>query len=758
MRRRLGRLAGILLLLVGLTTFGSVTTANADGSDAAAHFHATITTQNESIANGQYAAFTVSYTLDRGQINAGDYVTVTIPETLRNVSFAVSQQVFSGVEDLGGGQYRLIFNENAPNGISGSFSISAFGNNNSDSATTATVTVGDASKTITVGAGSHGGGVGPETRGIIKWGYEGDGYTQDTSSSGVYDQNRDVTVTYAIEVDPRMSVMTGVVVTDTLPAEMVLDPSSIRIVTEYPGDQTGPDLPADEVAQIVSISGNTMTFDFGDRLDGAKYYRIYYDATVPAGTMIKLTNNSSITYAGPNGPDVETSSFTLKPMSGYSSSLGYKSVDKTEISDDPEDQTVTYTITFENDQAFAVGEINLTDKLDSRVKYVDSYASSHFSLSYDEATNTVRITNIEAIPASSIQTVTIVTDFTEVPAGTTIENSVGGNTTKTTKVTGSLPLTATKTVDGEAPGDKVFSFDLLDAQGGVLQTARNAEDGTVSFAPISYGSEDIGVTHSYTVRESPDQETQGYTADTTVYTVTVTPTDEDGDGVLECDPVITKDGEPSGDMVFDNKLITTSVQVTKAWDDADDEDGLRPSSVTVHLYADDRDTGESLTLTAKDDWTGSFDGLPVYTDDGSPIAYSVTEDPVEGYETRPSGDATNGFTLTNVHTPTSSSSPTPEPSSPTPEPSSPTPEPSSPTPEPSSPTPEPSSPAASSPSDVPSSSSPEATDSSTAPAAESTTSGKRPGRLPKTGADSAGLAVGLLLVATAGGALALRRR
>lgn len=166
---------------------------------------------------------------------------------------------------------------------------------------------------------------------------------------------------------------------------MVLDPSSIRIVTELPDAQTGPELPAEEVAQIVSVSGSTMTFDFGDRLDGTKYYRTYYDATVPASTSVKFTNNSSITYTGPHGPDVKTSSFTLKPRSGYSSSLGYKSVDKTEISDDLEDQTVACTITFENDQAFAADEINLTDELDSNVKYVDSYASNYFSLNYDEA-------------------------------------------------------------------------------------------------------------------------------------------------------------------------------------------------------------------------------------------------------------------------------------------------------------------------------------------------------------------------------------
>ena len=373
----------------------------AEGTDASAFFHPTITTESDSIANGQYAAFNVKYTIDHGQINAGDYVLVTVSDALRDVTLSVSSQVFAEKIDLGNGQYKLVFNENATNGISGSFSISAFGKNESDSSTTATVTVGDVSKTISVGAGSHGGGVGPETRGIIKWGYEGEGYTQDTASSGVFDQDRDVTVTYAIEVDPRMSAMTGATVTDELPPEMSLDPSSIRIVTEYADGQTGPELPADEVARIVTVSGNAMSFNFADMLDGTKFFRIYYDATVPAGTKVRLTNRSSISYVGENGPDAEISSFTLKPMSGYSSSIGYKSVDKVEVSDDPDDQTVTYTIVFENDQAFEANEINLTDALDARVAYVDSYGSDYFNLTYDEESHSVSITNAEAIPASS---------------------------------------------------------------------------------------------------------------------------------------------------------------------------------------------------------------------------------------------------------------------------------------------------------------------------------------------------------------------
>lgn len=113
---------------------------------------------------------------------------------------------------------------------------------------------------------------------------------------------------------------------------------------------------------------------------------------------------------------------------------------------------------------------------------------------------------------------------------------------------------------GAAPGDRVSSFDPLDADGTVLQTAQNTEDGTVSFDPISYGSQDIGVTHTFTVRENPDEGPQDYENDTAVYTVT--PTDEDGDGVLECDPVIARDGAPADGMVFDNRLITTPTPIS----------------------------------------------------------------------------------------------------------------------------------------------------------------------------------------------------
>ncbi len=99
------------------------------------------------------------------------------------------------------------------------------------------------------------------------------------------------------------------------------------------------------------------------------------------------------------------------------------------------------------------------------------------------------------------------------------------------------------------------------------------------------------------------------------------------------------------DVTNTHEIEKTSVTVTKTWDDADDQDGIRPQSITVHLLADGVDTGKTLTLTATTGWTGTFTDLDVYKN-GKEIVYSITEDAVTGYTT-----AIDGNAITNTHTP-----------------------------------------------------------------------------------------------------------
>ena len=94
----------------------------------------------------------------------------------------------------------------------------------------------------------------------------------------------------------------------------------------------------------------------------------------------------------------------------------------------------------------------------------------------------------------------------------------------------------------------------------------------------------------------------------------------------------------------------TAVSVEKVWDDANDQDGKRPETVTVRLLADGQDTGKTLTLNADNDWAGSFSDLDAYKE-GAAIAYTVKEADVAGYQPQITGSAADGFTITNTHTP-----------------------------------------------------------------------------------------------------------
>ena len=95
----------------------------------------------------------------------------------------------------------------------------------------------------------------------------------------------------------------------------------------------------------------------------------------------------------------------------------------------------------------------------------------------------------------------------------------------------------------------------------------------------------------------------------------------------------------------------TSVQVTKAWEDKNNQDGVRPSSVTVRLIADGQPTDKTLTLTEANNWTGSFTDLDEYKD-GKKIVYTVKEENVgNGYTSVVTKTGENNFTVTNTREP-----------------------------------------------------------------------------------------------------------
>ena len=120
-----------------------------------------------------------------------------------------------------------------------------------------------------------------------------------------------------------------------------------------------------------------------------------------------------------------------------------------------------------------------------------------------------------------------------------------------------------------------------------------------------------------------------------VYTVTEEP-------IANYDSVVTGDAA-TGFKVTNTNTEKTSVDVTKTWV------GTPAASVTIKLFADGIEK-ETVTLTAADNWTHTFTNLDKYAADGHEIVYTVDETPVTDYIKAISGDAANGFTITNTIT------------------------------------------------------------------------------------------------------------
>lgn len=104
---------------------------------------------------------------------------------------------------------------------------------------------------------------------------------------------------------------------------------------------------------------------------------------------------------------------------------------------------------------------------------------------------------------------------------------------------------------------------------------------------------------------------------------------------------VTGDAE-RGFTVTNTSTAKVSVPVEKKWV------GPAAEKATVRLLADGKDTGESAELSKSNSWKGSFKGLPKYSESGSEVRYTVAEVPVEGYSSKVTGDAKDGFTVTNT--------------------------------------------------------------------------------------------------------------
>ena len=202
-------------------------------------------------------------------------------------------------------------------------------------------------------------------------------------------------------------------------------------------------------------------------------------------------------------------------------------------------------------------------------------------------------------------------------------------------------IKANKKLTGRELKAEEFEFTLTDQDGKVKETVKNDKDGNIAFSELEF---DKAGTYTFKIAEKAGSDTS-IKYDTKTVTATVTVVDK-GKGALEA--TVSYDDEKA----FENTYTPakTEVPVKKVWKDENNQDGKRPTSVTVKLLADGQDTGKTLELNAANGWAGSFKDLDA-DNGGTPIQYTVVEVTVAGYTSEITGDAASGFTITNSYSP-----------------------------------------------------------------------------------------------------------
>ncbi len=175
----------------------------------------------------------------------------------------------------------------------------------------------------------------------------------------------------------------------------------------------------------------------------------------------------------------------------------------------------------------------------------------------------------------------------------------------------SVTLGGTKMLNGRALAADEFTFELCNTDGTVRSTATNQADGSFSFAPLAF---DAAGTYNYTVREKNTGAAR-VTYDQTVYKVTVTVVDKDGQLTAEV-------ALPDGGLTFTNSYAPLSTSVTLEGSKKLNGRALAADEFTFELCSAD---GTKVLSTATNRANGRFSFDPLVFDAEGTYTYTVRE-------------------------------------------------------------------------------------------------------------------------------------
>lgn len=185
-------------------------------------------------------------------------------------------------------------------------------------------------------------------------------------------------------------------------------------------------------------------------------------------------------------------------------------------------------------------------------------------------------------------------------------------TATTATITGTKALTGRDLAEGE------FSFDLKDADGNVVQTVQNGADGTFGFAPLQLDK--VG-TYVYTVSERAGATANGVTYDTTVFTATVTVTENAETHALEAQVAYSKGGKAADAVAFSNSYAPAATEVKLGASKVLSGEDLKEGQFSFQL----KDADGKVLQTAKNAADGTVGFEAISYDKPGAYRYSISE-------------------------------------------------------------------------------------------------------------------------------------
>ncbi|WP_343013443.1 Cna B-type domain-containing protein, partial [Gemella morbillorum] len=553
-------------------------------------------------------------------LNEGDYFDIDLPDSLRfppgyaqedfplkdsNNDTIASAHLTRGPENVGG-KIRVTFNNNIKSkyNVRGTLYLGALFNktvtvDNQQNTFSVVVNGKQASTTVKVTKITK-----PADQVLTKWGAR-------TTENG---QTKNE-VSWTVDVNYRQADLKNAVITDSLTGQGEYIPSSFKLQKVVYNDEGQ----ITSYGDIVDLT-NILTFDNGNKSfkidlgDGGKsQYRLFYKTTYVAGTELK--NKISISYVG----ETKEVSFKFKDQKAGGTAGGDLASKIKLIKVDEEDQNVflqdaVFEVTGPDNQKFelrtgADGTIVSNVLRQGIYKVREIIAPQGYVLGGEEYT-------LEVTPAGgAIKKITNKKNKINISGTKTWNDNNDQDGKRPSKITVILK----KTVDGQT--SEVKRQDVTpDSEGEWKYEFTNLplyENGK----PITYSVDEVDV--------------PGYTKETTATRTTNGP-----------DYNLTNKHEPE----------KRAIEGQKIWNDNNNQDGKRPTSIKVKLYkkvgngAKELKETKEVTEGADKAWKWKFENLDKY-ENKQEIQYTVEEEVTNGYAGVVTGSMAAGFKITNSYTP-----------------------------------------------------------------------------------------------------------